>query len=441
MITVKRKIFLVLLGLITILLLFEVTLRAFGYVYYSSRIKNEVPSRNNDNATKVLCLGDSFTFGVGAPKGHSYPEQLGKMLNENNSNHKFIVYTTGIPGSNSSQLLKHMEELIQKYNPNILVIMIGISNKDCIQESNYFLFSSGIKAQIYKLDSFLSRVRSYKLLRIILRRMGEKILSQRNIAKRVILTDDPKPLSLKRDKLVSQPVASSEIHNKDIQPYLKLGREYLDNGKVKLAIEEFKKATNLNPYDERSYIELAHVYIYCQHQYELAIEKLKKALRINPKSIVAFKCLWEAYYGLGENELALKALKKYLYLEENSDSGFSQFLLTGLPSRGDDRTFERLLRCDLDNIVKLARSRGSKLILQNYPAKGGSFNENYIIKEIADKYKIPFVDNTLIFEKLKRSENYKEQDYFAEDGHPNANGYRIIAENVYNVLQEMELSK
>lgn len=437
MTTLKQRIFLILLGLITFLFLFEIILRTFGYVYYSYRIKNEVPSVDNDNSIKILSLGDSFTFGLGVPKGYSYPEQLGEMLSrEDNSNQKFIVYNGAIPGCNSSQLSKHLPDFIQKYDPDILVIMIGINNKDCIQGSNYFLFNSGFKTQIYKLDSVLSYMRSYKLLKMCLGKLREKIQHWEKITKKTFLVDNPELLNLKESKVHDWPITQGGVYNGDIEPYLKLGREYLNNIKVHLAIEEFKKAATLNPYDERSYTELAHTYIRYTHQYELAIELSKKALRINPKNTAAYESLWKAYYGLGENELATKALRKYLYLKQDDDSNLSEFLLTGLPSIDDEKIFERLLRYDLENIVKLAKSRGLKLILQNYPARGRSFNENYIIKEIADKYKIPFVDNTLIFQKLKLSENYREQDYFAEDGHPNANGYRIVAENLYNVLQK-----
>jgi len=54
---------------------------------------------------------------------------------------------------------------------------------------------------------------------------------------------------------------------------------------------------------------------------------------------------------------------------------------------------------------------------------------------IAESNKLLFVDNQSEFAKLKTLNEYEKQEYFAEDGHCNAEGYQVIAKNVYRVLR------
>ncbi len=104
----------------------------------------------------------------------------------------------------------------------------------------------------------------------------------------------------------------------------------------------------------------------------------------------------------------------------------------GLPEYSDMDVFKKTLKYDLTNIASLLKYRKIKLILLNYP--GAWVNET--LKEIVEDKKIPFIDNQLIFEQKRLSDNngYKREDYFAEDGHCNANGYKIIAETINKAL-------
>ena len=69
------------------------------------------------------------------------------------------------------------------------------------------------------------------------------------------------------------------------------------------------------------------------------------------------------------------------------------------------------------------------IAFQTYPNKH-IFNEN--IRKIAKRFRIPLVDNQLLFQKKLIAQDNK--DFFVADGHCNAKGYRIIAQNVYRIL-------
>lgn len=84
-----------------------------------------------EGAPRIACVGDSITAGAGSKKAatDSYPAQLAKMLGE-----KYEVKNFGVGGST---LLNHGDKPYQKqkafdaalkFNPNIVVIMLGTND-------------------------------------------------------------------------------------------------------------------------------------------------------------------------------------------------------------------------------------------------------------------------------------------------------------------------
>ena len=83
-----------------------------GYVLYRLGFSHKEQGR-----TVVLCMGDSFTFGSGAPRGFSYPEQLSGLLELACRKKLYTVYNEGRPGMNSSQLLDRLEDSMRLHPP------------------------------------------------------------------------------------------------------------------------------------------------------------------------------------------------------------------------------------------------------------------------------------------------------------------------------------
>jgi len=420
----RQKFFLILFGLAVVFLVLEVGLRVAGYIYNSYRIKDRVARVNNENTFRILCIGDSYTFGHGATTGYSYPEQLEKMLNKNNSHRKFIVYNRGISGANSSRMLKELPENLKRYNPDAIIIMTGMNNRWNLQESNYFLFKKGAKTYFCRADAFLTRLRSYKLLKILVGSLRNKALQglsrYRNSNKGNFSAIDD-----------NQVVSMDKGMSKEANEHFRLGQEYLITRELSLAVEEFKKAIEINPRHYYALVGLGDTYD-CQGKYELAEKMLKKALEVNPNSINAYGALWKMYWHAGKNSLALETIRKQLDLNPLDDD-LRQILRSGLPYLPDEKEIlDKVLEYDLENMFRLAKAGGEKIILLTYPL---SEDNDEIRKRLANKWKILFVDNAKSFSELKSEENYKQKDYFVEDGHCNSNGYQIIAQNVYRVLQ------
>ncbi|WP_409439616.1 arylesterase [Psychromonas sp. GE-S-Ul-11] len=66
----------------------------------------------------ILAFGDSLTSGRGANKQESYPVQLGLLLNRQ-------VINAGISGETSLQGLKRLPKLLDKYQPQLLILCHG----------------------------------------------------------------------------------------------------------------------------------------------------------------------------------------------------------------------------------------------------------------------------------------------------------------------------
>ncbi len=430
-----KNILLVLAGIIFVLILAELSLRMAGKIYYASRIKNEALRPQDKDAIRILCLGDSYTFGMGADKGYSYPEQLERILNANNPQKNFIVYNAGVPGNTSSKLLSHLDENLERYRPHILIVMIGMNDNYCIEETNYFLFKDyGLKSILYRIDYYFSQLRVYKLLKRGMDNLEIARWRNKLIAK-YISTGALASLQSKNSRFQ---VADEKIIN-EFSMHIKLGNQYFNDRarQVALAIEEFKKATEIIPNNEEAYISLAAIYMGL-NKWESAIAQLKKALGINPYNKEIFNKLWMAYYNDGKEKLAQEALEKYLCLSPQDLHTYLPFLKYGLPGGEDIVTFDKLLRFNLKTINERVKIKGIKLVFQNYP-----YFEDWtaVVKEVALQNQICFVDHLAIFRKMRLETAYKNTDYFAQDGHCNNKGYFVMVENINNAIKENKILK
>ncbi|MBN1879871.1 SGNH/GDSL hydrolase family protein [bacterium] len=70
---------------------------------------------------RILCLGDSVTFGFGGAK--SYPEQLQELLPE------YEVYNGGVPGYSSEQTKRVFFKYKDWLQPDVLVLCVGHNDK------------------------------------------------------------------------------------------------------------------------------------------------------------------------------------------------------------------------------------------------------------------------------------------------------------------------
>ena len=67
---------------------------------------------------RIVCFGDSLTFGTGASRGKDYPSQLSQMISR-------PVMNAGVPGDTTASALKRLERDVLSYAPDIVLITLG----------------------------------------------------------------------------------------------------------------------------------------------------------------------------------------------------------------------------------------------------------------------------------------------------------------------------
>jgi len=280
-ITLRQKIALVIFAIAFVLVSAEFLLRIIGvgYVLYMRGVdKNIVKSKSN--VYRILCLGDSFTFGVGAGKGQDYPSQLENMLNKSKSGKIFEVINRGIGGQNSSELLYYLARDLEKYNPELVIVMIGMNDGHNTHLHNW---ARGENEWYAWLSSGITRLRVYKLFKFACMAINksdsvneidlEKDIYKKNkLEQEEIIHMDP-PVELQRkEKFVSRAVELYEnsqneevgdlfietVNSENVWEYINLAKKYNALDTVERII---KKILKDNPYDDWLRFTLGKTYL------------------------------------------------------------------------------------------------------------------------------------------------------------------------------------
>jgi hypothetical protein len=98
------------------------------------------------NETRILVLGDSFTWGDGVDSDQTYPKQLEELLNrhcEGAEKTRYLVINAGVPEWGLAQMWLYLKEYGVKYQPD--AVLLGLFDLD-IYRNGLFLaavFESG----------------------------------------------------------------------------------------------------------------------------------------------------------------------------------------------------------------------------------------------------------------------------------------------------------
>lgn len=107
--------------------------KEFSYINEINELghrENSVDSFTNNKSVKILCLGDSFTEGDGAPYDSSWVRKFELLLNQNYDT-IFLCYNAGVCGSDiffNYMILK--KQLLLKIKPDIIIEALNVSDID-----------------------------------------------------------------------------------------------------------------------------------------------------------------------------------------------------------------------------------------------------------------------------------------------------------------------
>jgi hypothetical protein len=127
-----RRLGAIALGLFVALLLLEAGLQVASL--FARPVSRRVPPVGPEER-RIVCIGDSFTYGVHLPAAASYPSQLQGML-DRVPGQPWRVFNLGYPGQNSAQVRAGLARNLAAYRPEIVVVLIGTNNSWSPAESH-----------------------------------------------------------------------------------------------------------------------------------------------------------------------------------------------------------------------------------------------------------------------------------------------------------------
>lgn len=486
---IVEKAAVIFIGIVAFFLLSEFSLCITGLIYSATINKRALILRDNNEYT-IVCLGDSFTVGTGAPAGQDYPSQLEGKLNAIYGIEKFKVINLGIGGGNTTQMLNELIKTLKNIKPNLVIFLGGGSNY-----WNYLGYHDYLEENtlLSKVNDYLYRTRTYKLARLLFLDIKNKIKNKityflvpntkannkgfknNKNTKKSILTDAA--IYCKKgwyynnikqyDKAIKWFKEGLEVDPNKIGCYYdNIGHLYRRQGQYDEAIKWFKEGIKINPRNSCYYAGIGWS---CRDlkQYDKAIKWLKQGIKVNPKDGDCYAHISQVYKEKGDieralfyNKIAIKLNPKKIaqcyeyhifydrvFKEKKED--IAKFLNELRKSKASipkamidlsdkinnkkdiNEEIEKWIIFDIEKIIEICKTNRIKILLQDYPANS-YFTYNDAFYRVAKSNNIPFVSNYQAFCFLPEKDKY-----FSPDGHCNAKGYEIMAKNILDkIVQE-----
>ena len=406
-----KKIILAIILFVLALFLLEMMLRLGGVLYLNLRYPTK-PVKADSQGFNILCLGDSYTQGFGAPFGRSYPEQLQELLKKQ-TNKNIAVYKEF--RINSSTILKYLEKDINTYNPGLIIIMTGGNDRWTMDNCSAAAFEDGSFSE--KIDIACSGLRVYKLVKISFLNLRSFITKQ-----------DLK--SIQEENIEKTPI---HFCIPQAEEHFYLGEQHMYNGEYELALNEFNIAERLEPQNPWVHWRKACIYIQVIKEPVLGERELKLALRYGDSSIVGHVFLLYGYIDDGKVDATIKEMDSIIDAKYKGRDKIKakKYLRRLYLLNSEKKWVEKVVAYNLKEIIKIIKGKNIKVILMNYP-DGIVPHTKMIIEKAGMLFNTIVIDNQKIFaDKLKI---LRRVNLFIGDGHCNANGYKLIAENLAKVL-------
>jgi len=125
----------------------------------------------------------------------------------------------------------------------------------------------------------------------------------------------------------SKPQDKNTEINQDENYYINIADENEKDNQHESAIQNLKKALEINPESFQAYLKLGLIHSNMGHN-ELALKNYKKALEINPASAIVYKNMGVIYDRQGSYELAVKTYKKAISIDPDLSDVYYNLALT-----------------------------------------------------------------------------------------------------------------
>lgn len=453
-----RKPALIIFGIFLSLIILEASLRLAGFVYLSWQdYRNSRALKEADKGEyRILCLGESTTAFGGEG---SYPAQLEKIMNQRLEGKRFSVINKGLPGVDTTVIISELKRNIAKYQPRMIIAMMGINDTQETGKGSAFKAKALIKTlRVYKLARMLyERLRSRDILRKTYLERGEYHLERQHyyeaqelFGKVVELFPGKASGYLGLAKCYVEQRMYSQvqkmlnivkaINSDNAYDYVDAGWIYYDAEYFSESETMFKRAIELNPSDVGVYVEMGQFY-QARKYFQGAEENFKKAIELMPGNPWPCSVLGWYYLERGMFGQAEEFFTKALAIGPNEDAYMDLGFLRRAQGRYKeaDYFFKKanpafnVTRRNYNILKNAAILRDIKLVCVQYPMRAVDD-----LKRMIDFTKgIIFVDNEDLFKDALRAAKFEDYfiDRFAGDfGHCTSKGNRLLAENIARTM-------
>ncbi len=139
----------------------------------------EFSKKKREGSIRIVCLGDSVTFGERA----SYPQRLQELLDSSVSGKRFEVINAGIPGYSSFQGRRLFQTRVLDLEPDLIIVLYGW-NDHWLARGFSDKEQRSVDENVAEIQFFLDRFRVYQFLNSIHRSIREELsLYRRSVAK------------------------------------------------------------------------------------------------------------------------------------------------------------------------------------------------------------------------------------------------------------------
>jgi lysophospholipase L1-like esterase len=132
----------------------------------------EILPKQND-VYRIVCIGDSWTFGLNVPEGKSYPAYLEGFLNKGVPGMKIEVVNAGMPGNRAEEMIRFLEKNIGILTPDCIIFLGGVNGISADEKKDSWCNRDIKFYTSNKLGLFLSRSYLYNVLSILVSSLSD----------------------------------------------------------------------------------------------------------------------------------------------------------------------------------------------------------------------------------------------------------------------------
>lgn len=275
----KQKLIFFVLGVLIALGVLEFCLGMYAKLQIPKEAQLSSISPSEKKAKiRILCIGDSFTYGLGASSMMSFPEQVKGMFEKDYGTNAVEVINGGVITYNTSQVRKKFEDYLSKSTYDYVVILAGGANEWNFIGNDYYTERYGLScfAKAFGVArKFIVSTNTYKFLSMIkpkIRDGGSVSLAQETI---------------------TQPVHETLVENTDLtaENFMKSsGFVSAANGDYQKALKWFKAKVIDDPTNSYHHLGLAYTY-YLMKDYRKSEEQVRKGLAIDASNPFLYTAL------------------------------------------------------------------------------------------------------------------------------------------------------